>query len=105
MFDRQRGQMSVRHEVAVYTGKIEDFTQQLGVPLRRLRGPCRFTGEPSPHLAPGIDHRLGIFEHARICHEPAEMQGRWSTVDRRAPTVVIYGRTLAICELASTIPN
>jgi len=69
MLHRQRSQMSIGHKVAVHAGKLEGFTKQLSVPLRWPGRPYRLTGEPGPHLTPGIDNRLGMLEHARICNE------------------------------------
>jgi hypothetical protein len=68
MLHRKRSQVSVGHKVAVHAGKLEDFTKQFSVPLRWLGRPYGLTGEPGPHLTPGIDNRLGMLEHARICN-------------------------------------
>ena len=50
MLHRKRGQMSVGHKVAVHAGKLEDFTKQLSMPLRRLGYPYKLAGEPRPAL-------------------------------------------------------
>ena len=46
MFHSQRSQMSVRYEIAMYARQRQKFAQQLGVPFRWLRYPCRFAPEP-----------------------------------------------------------
>ena len=66
--------MSVRDESAVHTRQREKFAQQFGVPFRWLRYPCRFTREPSIHLPPRIANRFGMFEYARISHQPQESE-------------------------------
>jgi hypothetical protein len=40
--------------LAEHAGQREKFTQQFGVPLRRLRYPCCFTREPCIYLPPRI---------------------------------------------------
>ena len=74
MFHRQRSQMGVRHQIAVYARQREKFAQQVGVPFRRLRYPCRFAREPSMYLPPRIANRFGMFEHARIGHQTQESE-------------------------------
>ena len=73
MFHSQRGQMSIRDEIAMHARQREKFAQQLGVPFRWLQYPCRFAGEPCLYLPPRIANRFGMFEHAR---RPSS-RGQW----------------------------
>ena len=66
--------MSVRDESAVHARQREKFDQQFGVPFRWLRYPCRFTCEPGIYLPPRIANRFGMFEYARIGHQPQESE-------------------------------
>jgi hypothetical protein len=72
MFHSQRGQMSVRDEIAMHARQRHKFAQQLGVPFRWLRYLCRFAREPCLYLPPRIANRFGMFEHAQISHQPQE---------------------------------
>ena len=66
--------MSVRDESAVHARQREKFAQQFGVPFRLAAVPCRFTREPSIYLPPRIANRFGMFEYARISHQPQESE-------------------------------
>jgi hypothetical protein len=48
----QCSQMSVRYEIGMHARQREKFAQQLGVPFRWLRYPCRFAREPCMYLLP-----------------------------------------------------
>ena len=87
MFHSQRGQMSVRDEIAMNARQRQKFAPQLGVPLRWLRYPCRFAGEACLYLPPRIANRFGIFEHARISHQPHESDHAGPRETDRARTV------------------
>ena len=52
----------------------EKFAQHIGVTFRGLRYPCRFACEPSFYLPPRIANRFGMFEYARISHQPQESE-------------------------------
>src|SRR6478672_3783449 len=72
MFHSQRSQMSVRNEIAVHARQREKFAQQLGMPFRWLRYPCSLAREPGIYLPPRIAHLFGMFEYARVSHQPQE---------------------------------
>ena len=74
MFYSQRSEMSVRYEIAMHARQRAKFAQQLGVPFRWLRYPCRFAREPCLYLPPRIANRFGMFEHAGII--PSLAHGR-----------------------------
>jgi hypothetical protein len=66
MLYRQRSQMRVRDEIAMYARQREKVAEQLRVPFCRLRYPYRFASEPFTDLPPRIANRFGMVEHARI---------------------------------------
>ena len=74
MLHSECGQMGVRDESAVHSRQREKFAQHIGVTFRGLRYPCRFTCEPSIYLPPRIANRFGMFEYARISHQPQESE-------------------------------
>jgi hypothetical protein len=87
MFHSQRSEMSVQYEIAMHARQRQKFAQQLGVPFRWLRYPCRFAGEPCLYLPPRIANRFGMFEHARISHQPQENDHAGPRETDRARTV------------------
>jgi hypothetical protein len=98
VFHSQRSQISIRDEIAVHARQREKFTEQFGVPFRRLRYPCRLAREPCIYLPPRIANRFGMFEYARISHQPPESEragprqtDRTGTVQLLIEPVARYG--------------
>ena len=68
MLGRQRGQMGIGNEVAVYAGQGEEPAKQLGVAICWLRCPRSLTGKPRARLAPCVGDWFGPFEDTRVSH-------------------------------------
>src|SRR6266550_4003221 len=109
MFHSQRSEMSVQYEIAMHARQRQKFAQQLGVPFRWLRYPCRFAGEPCLYLPPRITNRFGMFEHARISHQPHESDHAGPRETDRARTVQLLiepvARYLAIESSPPALPR
>ena len=93
--------MSDRDQIAVHTRQREKFAQQFGMPFRRLRYPCRFTREPSIYLLPRIANRFGMFEYARISHQPQESEKANPRETNRAGAVQLLIEPVAGCGVLS----
>ena len=67
------------------------------MPFRWLRYPCRFTREPSIYSPPRIANRFGMFEYARISHQPQESEqaNLWDT-DRTGAFFFFIGASRAL---------
>lgn len=77
MLDRQRSEISVRNQIAVYARRREKSRQYFGVAMRGGGNPCRPTVQPSVHLLPCVCHAERVLEDPRAGDQPQKgQQGR-----------------------------
>jgi hypothetical protein len=87
MFHSQRSEVSVRDEIAVHARQCEKFAQQIGVPFGWMWYPRRLAPEPCLYLPPRIANRFGMFEYARVSHQPQESEHAGPRETNRTRTV------------------
>src|SRR5438874_12737247 len=77
VLDSKHRKVSVGDEVRLDARQCQEFTEQPGVSLARLRNPRRVTTKPGLYLGPRVGDWLRALEHARVGHQPQERQQTW----------------------------